>query len=155
MFIDSTTGKRVNIYAPYTDADNNRYGDLTDPALRLILNVVEITDPTPPEGYVENEFYRTELDDSPYVVFTRKPQGIIDAEHNARILAQIDAKEVASKMNRTVREQMIEITIERAAAKNNVSLAQAEAALYAGNIAFRRFKDEDTKIAQLRAKLRG
>lgn len=154
MFIDSTTGKRVNIYAPYVSNQGVRFSDLTNPQVRLELNIVEQAEPEPPQDYNEWDYFRTEIDDAPYVVYTRRSQLVIDKAHNERVLAQIEAKEVASKMNRTVREQLIETTIERAAAKFGVTLAQAEAGLYANNLAFKRFKDLDTEIANLRATLR-
>lgn len=154
MFIDSTTGKRVNIYAAFVTEDGVRYTDLTNSQVRQELNIVEIDEPAPPQGYVPDEYFRTEQDDAPYVIYTRKEQSIIDKEFNDRILAQIEALEIDSKMNRTVREQMLEIAVERAAAKFNVSLEQAATSLYQGNVAFKRFKDLDDQIAALRAQLR-
>lgn len=64
--------KRINIYAPYTSAEGVTYANLTDPAIRNQLGVVEISDPAQPEDYSESTYYRTEQDDAPYVVYTRK-----------------------------------------------------------------------------------
>lgn len=64
--------KRINIYAPFTTSEGVTYGNLTDPAVRNQLGVIEITEPAPPEDYSESTYYRTEQDDAPYVVYTRK-----------------------------------------------------------------------------------
>jgi hypothetical protein len=64
--------KRFNIYAPYEAPDGTRYGNLTDPVLREQLGVVEIPDPQAPADYSQDTYYRTEQDDAPYVVYTRK-----------------------------------------------------------------------------------
>jgi hypothetical protein len=65
---------RINIYAPHTDANGTRYGNLTDPAIREALGVVEVADPTPPDEYLTHpqRWFRVEQDDAPYVVYTRK-----------------------------------------------------------------------------------
>ena len=64
--------KRINIYAPYEDAEGTRYANLTDPAVRESVGVVEVSDPVAPEDYSEQTYYRTEQDDAPYVIYTRK-----------------------------------------------------------------------------------
>lgn len=64
--------KRINIYAPYTSDSGVTYANLTDPAIRNQLGVVEISEPAPPEDYSEYLYYRTEQDEAPYVVYTRK-----------------------------------------------------------------------------------
>lgn len=70
------------------------------------------------------------------------------------IQAQLDALEQRTIMNRTVRENELERAIEKAMALYGVDAATAEAGLYAGNIAFRRFKDIDNEAAALRAQLK-
>ena len=64
--------KRINIHAPFTTSEGVTYGNLTDPVVRNQLGVVEVTEPTPPEDYSEDLYYRTEQDEAPYVVYTRK-----------------------------------------------------------------------------------
>lgn len=64
--------KRINIYAPFTTPEGVTYGNLTDPVVRNQLGVVEISEPAPPEDYSESAYYRTEQDEAPYVVYTRK-----------------------------------------------------------------------------------
>lgn len=64
--------KRINIYAPFVTTEGVTYGNLTDPVVRSQLGVVEVTEPTPPEDYSEDLYYRTEQDEAPYVVYTRK-----------------------------------------------------------------------------------
>ena len=67
MFIDDVTKKLVNINAPYKG-----YTRLDTPEIRAKANVVEIAEPTPPEDYSDEFYYRTEQDDAPYVIYTRK-----------------------------------------------------------------------------------
>lgn len=64
--------KRINIYAPFTTPEGVTYGNLTDPAVRDQIGVIEVSEPTPPEDYSESTYYRTEQDEAPYVVYTRK-----------------------------------------------------------------------------------
>lgn len=64
--------KRINIHAPFTTSEGVTYGNLTDPEIRNQLGVLEISEPTPPEDYSESTYYRTEQDEAPYVVYTRK-----------------------------------------------------------------------------------
>lgn len=64
--------RRINIHAPFTTPEGVTYGNLTDPAVRDKLGVLEISEPVPPEDYSEATYYRTEQDDYPYIVYTRK-----------------------------------------------------------------------------------
>jgi len=64
--------KRINIHAPFTTPEGVTYGNLTDPAVRDQLGVVEIADPTQPDDYSDDLYYRTEQDEAPYVVYTSK-----------------------------------------------------------------------------------
>jgi hypothetical protein len=67
MFIDSTTQRRVNIYQPYKG-----FSKLDTPEIRQRAGVIEIADPVPPADYSDETYYRTEQDDAPYVIFTKK-----------------------------------------------------------------------------------
>lgn len=67
MFIDSTTQKRVNIYAPYAG-----FSKLDTPEIRSRAGVTEIADPVPPADYSDETYYRTEQEDAPYVIYTKK-----------------------------------------------------------------------------------
>lgn len=64
--------KRINIYAPFTTPEGVTYGNLTDPTVRNQLGVIEVTESPPPEDYSNDLYYRTEQDEVPYVVYTRK-----------------------------------------------------------------------------------
>lgn len=66
--------RRINIYAPFTTSEGVTYGNLTDPEVRNQVGVIEISEPTPPEDYSESTYYRTEQDEAPYVVYTRKSE---------------------------------------------------------------------------------
>lgn len=66
MFVDKVTRKRVNPFAQYVDAQGATH-------LRVPADLLdEIPDPTPPADYSEDTYYRTEQDDAPYVVYTKK-----------------------------------------------------------------------------------
>lgn len=67
MFIDQETNLRVNIYAQYKE-----FSKLDTPEIRAKAGVIEIAEPTLPEDYSEDTYYRIEQDAAPYVVFTRK-----------------------------------------------------------------------------------
>ncbi len=67
MFIDSTTLRKVNIYAPYKG-----FSKLDTPEIRARAGVIEIADPVPPADYSDETYYRTEQDDAPYVIYTKK-----------------------------------------------------------------------------------
>lgn len=68
MFIDNDTKLRVDIQRPYKD-----FSRLDTPEIRAMANVVEIPDPTPPEDFSEDTYFRTEQNDAPYVIFTKRP----------------------------------------------------------------------------------
>lgn len=67
MFIDNDTKLRVNIFAPYKG-----FSKLDTEELRQRAGVVEIPEPAPPVDYKESLFYRTEQQEYPYVIYTRK-----------------------------------------------------------------------------------
>lgn len=67
MFIDSATLRRVNIYAPYAG-----FSKLDTPEIRARAGVIELADPVPPADYSDETYYRTEQDDAPYVIYTKK-----------------------------------------------------------------------------------
>ena len=100
MFIDEETGKLVNIHAPYKGRSR-----LDTPELREAVGVIEITDDQAPEDYSEDTYYRTEdweATQRPYIVYTRKPQEMIDEITNNKIKAQIAALEAGQ--HRAIRE---------------------------------------------------
>jgi len=98
--------KRFNIYAP-AEIDEVRYANFLDPYLRLAMGIVEVADPVPPADYSEDTYFRTEQDDAPYVVYTRKSDEQINQAKRARILAQVSALEQSALMARPVREILL------------------------------------------------
>ena len=88
MFIRDN--KRFNIYASATIAGVT-YPNFTSPELRTQLGITEIPDPTPPADYTEETYFRTEQDDAPYVVYTKKSQEQLD-----ELAAQKEAQRIAS-----------------------------------------------------------
>lgn len=148
MFILSSTQRRINIDAPYTTADGITYANLRDPAVRSLLGVQEIADPLPPEDYSEETYYRTEQDEAPYVVFTRKSDEQIEQARKARIQSQIDALEGTSMIPRVTREFML-LTMEKEAVAAGFTLEDLRASHYA----YRKVKELDEQIAALRGQL--
>ncbi len=69
MFIQN--GKRVNINAPIV-FNNVQYPNLADPQLRKLLGVQEVPEPEAPADYDRDLYYFHELDEAPYVVYTKK-----------------------------------------------------------------------------------
>lgn len=98
--------KRFNIHAP-AEIDDVRYPNFLDPYLRLAMGIVEIPDPQPPADYSGDTYFRTEQDDAPYVVYTRKSDEQINQATRTRILSQIAALEQSALMARQVREIML------------------------------------------------
>src|SRR5574343_130272 len=66
--------KRINIYAPFTTSDGIQYSNLLSEDTRKALGVKEIQDPVAPEDYTEETYYRTEQDEAPYVIYTKKSE---------------------------------------------------------------------------------
>lgn len=87
MFIKD--GKRFNIYQAQ-EFDGTRYAMFTDAALREKLGITEIPDPTPPEDFSDDFYYRNEQDTAPYVVFTRKSDEQINAVLAKRYEQRLD-----------------------------------------------------------------
>ncbi|MCA3116420.1 MAG: hypothetical protein ING91_19495 [Rhodocyclaceae bacterium] len=127
--------KRINIHAPYETPDGIRYGNLVDPYLRAAFGILEIPEPQPPADYSEDTHFRTEQDDAPYVVYTRKSNEQISQAKRARVLAQVAALEQSTMLPRPVREGML-------------SMPGAEQQPW-----FARVKAVDDEVAALRAAL--
>lgn len=73
MFIFKDSKKRCVPKSGYTDAEGTTYLEVPSHLYE------EIPDPLPPEDYSEETYYRNELDDAPYVVYTKKPQEQLSA----------------------------------------------------------------------------
>lgn len=100
MFIDSETGKLVNIHAPFKGRSR-----LATPELRTAVGVVEIADDTAPEDYSEDTYFRTEdwnATQRPYIIYTRKSDEQINEANNVKVKAQIAALEACQ--HRAIRE---------------------------------------------------
>ena len=100
MFIDSETGKLVNIHAPYKGRSR-----LDTKELREAVGVIEIADDPAPEDYSDDTYFRTEdwsATQRPYVTYTRKSDDQINEIHNTRIKQQIAAIEAGQ--HRAIRE---------------------------------------------------
>jgi hypothetical protein len=105
MFIDQH-GNQVNIYAQFTYNDVT-YGDLRSPEVRQMCWVTEVPDPQPPEDYSEELYFRTEQPTAPYVVWTKKPQAMLDQQAKAHTLQQIASLEQQSLLPRPVRDAIL------------------------------------------------
>lgn len=84
MFILRSNQKRCNPFAPFTNGSGTRFAQL--PAHLYD----EVPDPAPPADYSDETYYRTEQEDAPYVVYTRKPDEQIQAARWIRIKAKRD-----------------------------------------------------------------
>lgn len=140
--------KRINIDAAFTSADGITYANLRDPYLRMAFGIQEISDPAPPADFSDETYYRTEQDDAPYVVFTRKSDEQIEQARKARIQAQIDAMERDALLARPAREFML-LQMEAIAAGQGVTPEQLREQHYG----YRKVKEFDETIAALRASL--
>lgn len=125
MFIDNETKKRVNIYAPYKG-----FSKLDTAEIRDAAGVVEIPDPQPPANYVEDEWYRTEQDDAPYVVFTPKAPEQIERQNDTkardaaqRFLNETDylfSKDRHDRLLQEEPEREAQLRIDREAARQTI-----------------------------------
>jgi hypothetical protein len=104
IWIDNETKLRVNIYRAYKGRSR-----LDTPEIREAVGVIEIAEPSPPEDYSDETYYKSEQDDFPYIIYTRKPQEQIDQMLKAKALAAIDAIERNSILPRLTREYMLEL----------------------------------------------
>ena len=103
MFIDSKTGKMVNIYAPF-----GGFSRLDMAEIRARAGVVEIADDPAPEDYSEDTYFRTEdwnAAQRPYIIYTRKSDEQINEANNVKVKAQIAALE--DQQGRAIREAVL------------------------------------------------
>ena len=140
--------KLINIHATHTTAEGVTYGNLLDPAVRQLLGVVEVAEPTPPEDYSDETYYRTEQDDAPFVVYTRKSDEQIEQVRKAKVQAQIDALDGGHPIARPTREFMI-LSMEKEAVSAGFTIED----LRASHFAYRKVKELDEQIAALRDSL--
>jgi hypothetical protein len=131
MFIFKDSLKRANPFAPYTSPDGTRYPKIPQELL------TEIPEPPAPEDYSEETYYRTEQDDAPYVIYTRKSQEQIDSASNAKTLALISSREQQELLPRVLREYLLDLP------------GAAQKPWYA------KVKALDDELAAQRAKLKG
>lgn len=80
--------KRCNPHASYVDAEGTRHTKI--PADLY----TEIPEPAAPDDYSTDYYYRTEQDDTPYVIYTRKSDEQI-AQINQAKAKQVRAQEVS------------------------------------------------------------
>lgn len=85
LWIDSTTGKLVNINAPYKGRSR-----LDTPEIRAELGLVEI--PSPERGD-EQFYYNQEINDAPYLLVTPKPVESVRETLKSKVKAMRDQKE--------------------------------------------------------------
>lgn len=130
MFIRNS--KRFNIHASAT-IDGVTYPNFLSPELRGQLGITEIADPAPPADYSEETYYRTEQDDSPYVVFTKKSAEQIKQQENVKSLAaakqyllDTDYKMLADYTVKPDGESMDSIKAKRATAREFIRVNEVE-----------------------------
>lgn len=82
-------GVRFNIYIPRT-INGEKFGAnaFERQETRDRFGVLEMDEPTPPADYSEDLYYRTEQDETPYVVYTRKSDEQIAGQGLAKAQAK-------------------------------------------------------------------
>lgn len=151
MFIDSTSGKLVNIDARFTTPEGTTYGNLRNPEDRVTVGVVEIDEDPMPEDFSDETHFRTEdweATQRPYICYPRKPDEMIAATQRAKVQAQIDALEGSNPMARATREFMI-LTMEKEAVAAGFTVED----LRANHFGYRKVKELDEQIADLRGQI--
>ena len=130
MFIRDS--KRFNIYASAT-IDGVTYPNFLSPELRGQLGITEIADPAPPEDYSEETYYRTEQDDAPYVVFTKKSAEQLKQQEDAKSLTaakqyllDTDYKMLPDYIVKPDGEPLVDIIAKRADARTLVRELETE-----------------------------
>lgn len=93
MFIRNKT--RFNIHS--TQVINGvRYGDFTSPAIRKLLGISEVPEPTPPADFSDETYYRNEQQESPFVVYTRKSaeqlSQLLQSKRDAMVVSRFQAR---------------------------------------------------------------
>jgi len=100
--------KRINPHADIEVDGVTYYGNILQfPDAVSALGIREIAEPEAPADYDQEFWYRQEIDEAPYVIYTKKSDDQIAAIKNARIQSQIDAIEIETRMSRQVREFML------------------------------------------------
>lgn len=85
MFIDKNA-KRINPAAVIKHDGNTYNGNvLMFPEVVAALGITEIADPQPPHDYSDETYFRTEQDEAPYIIYTHKPQEMIDRQNQIKI----------------------------------------------------------------------
>jgi hypothetical protein len=102
MVVFKSNQKRANPYAAYTDEAGTKYTRIPAELLE------EIAEPAAPGDYSDDTYYRTEQDDAPYVIYTRKSDEQINEAHNTKVWQQIDAVEKQNLLPRVLREFLLE-----------------------------------------------
>ena len=152
--------KRINIFAPYTAPDGTHGIDLTKAENRVKYGVVEIADPLPPEDFSDELYYRTEQDEAPYVVYTRKSDEQIAEMQKAKALAEIARlEEIHLRQSlRAIRER--ELEAQEAYALEHLGMTPEQLYVAASQpgapvamISYKRLKDIDNAVKQERNKL--
>jgi DNA-binding transcriptional regulator YdaS (Cro superfamily) len=122
MFIFKDTLKRANHYAAYTSPEGVRY-------TRIPMELLdEIQEPQPPEEYLTNPeyWYRTEQDDTPYVVYTRKSDEQISAIQKALIPSSVTMRQGRLALLAAGKLNLVQASIDAIVDENLRQAAQIE-----------------------------
>lgn len=117
MFIHKETRKRINPYAP-VEIDGVKH------AKHPLDLLEEIPEPAAPADYSADIYYRTEQDDAPYVVFTKKSDEQLAHQADAKALDEAkrhlidtDYLFTVDKHAQLVEPRLTELTTSREAAR--------------------------------------
>ena len=99
MYIDKT-GKRINPYSNIEVEGVTYYGNILQfPDILSTLGIHEIEEPVVPDEYDQEFWYKQEVDESPYVIYTKKSDDQIEEIKRNRLQLQIDALERNSNLS--------------------------------------------------------
>lgn len=143
IYIFKATQKRVNPFAAYADENGVRYPRVP----RELLD--EVPEPSPPEDYSEDTYFRVEVSDAPYVVYERKPREMLLSERRSRLESDIAQKEASTLLARPVRDVLL-VLMETTAAQQGITPKQLEQV----NPGYAKVKQLDREIAAARDEIR-
>jgi hypothetical protein len=97
---------RFNIYASGT-IDGVRYANFTDPTVQKKLGITPVDEPLPPVDYDPKTWYKQELDQEPYVQYTKKDDKTIKFNRREELESFISQQEASTLLARPTREFML------------------------------------------------
>lgn len=158
MYIWKHNQRRCNPFATYVDDNGTTHSKVP------VDLYEEVAEPTPPEDYDPDHYYRTEQDDTPYVTYSRKSDMQIAEFEIEKLKGQIRALEAAESdgMQKTIRQSILQLS-ETIIAMVGVlglnsetlksAMPAAQTLLTASNHTYQRVKQLEDAIIPLRSSI--